>query len=107
MPPEPVLLVLTTLPDSGAARELAECLVGEGLAACVNQIQGVQSVYRWQGELARDSEVMMLIKTTEGQYATLERRLLELHPYELPEILAIAPAQGLGAYLDWIGASCR
>lgn len=97
-----IVLVLSTAPDADTAQLLARTLVGEGLAACVNIIPGVQSIYRWQGKVESVSELNLLIKTTEAGYAALETRLRQLHPYELPEILALRNTAGLPDYLHWI-----
>lgn len=97
-----VLLVICNMPDATQARQLAETLVVEQLAACVNILPGCQSVYRWQGQLESANEVPLLIKTTDTVYASLERRIQELHPYELPEILALPLAAGLAAYQQWV-----
>ena len=97
-----VLLCLTTCPDAASAERIAVALVEEQLAACVNLIPGLRSVYRWQGVIERADEHLLLIKTTTGIYPALQGRLLELHPYELPELLAVKPADGLPAYLQWV-----
>jgi periplasmic divalent cation tolerance protein len=102
---DPVLLCYCTCPDAASAQTLADALVGEGLAACVNQLPGVSSTYRWQGKVITDSEVLLLIKTTESRFAALRERVLALHPYELPELIAVPAAQGHAAYLDWVRAS--
>jgi periplasmic divalent cation tolerance protein len=96
------LLVLTNLPDADSARVLAEHLVAERLAACVNILASCQSVYRWQGKVEAAEEVPLLIKTTEARYAALEAAIRARHPYELPEIVAVPLCHGLPAYLDWV-----
>jgi periplasmic divalent cation tolerance protein len=98
------LLVLTTLPDAASAGRIAEMLVGERLAACVNILPPARSVYRWQGRVEQAEETPLLIKTTAARYPALESRLLQEHPYELPEILAVPIAHGLPAYLGWVEA---
>ena len=100
--PDPVLICYCTCPDAASAKGLAEALVGEGLAACVNRLPGVQSTYRWKGEVVTDGEELLMIKTTAGRFAVLKERVLALHPYELPELIAVPVAQGLEAYLDWV-----
>lgn len=100
-------LVITTLPDQAAALRLAEALVDRRLAACVNVMAPCRSVYRWQGKVADETEVPLLIKTGSDSYAALEAAIRELHPYTLPEIVAIDIAQGLPAYLDWVAAETR
>lgn len=97
-----VLLLLSTFPDAETARRIARTLVEERLAACANLIPGVESIYRWQGKIEQNPEVVALFKTTEAGQARLEARLKELHPYELPEILLFRPESGLPAYLRWI-----
>ena len=102
---DPVLLCYCTCPDAASGQSLADALVGEGLAACVNRLPGVSSTYRWQGKVVTDSEVLLLIKTTESRFAALKQRLLALHPYEVPELIAVPVAQGHAAYLEWVRAS--
>ena len=97
-----VLLVLTNLPDRPAAEKLAEVLVSEGLAACVNVLAPCRSVYRWKGALQNDEEIPVLIKTTVARYPALEAAIRANHPYELPEIVALPVERGLAAYLDWV-----
>jgi len=99
-----VLAVLSTAPDVTTAEGIAQTLVEEGLAACVNVVEGVSSVYRWMGAVQRDREVLMVLKTTSGAVERLRSRLVELHPYEVPEVLALAVADGHAPYLDWVRA---
>ncbi|MGH8494949.1 MAG: divalent-cation tolerance protein CutA [Gammaproteobacteria bacterium] len=96
------LLVLTTCPDAGTAGTIARTLVEERLAACVNRLDGVVSTYRWQGAMQQESECLLLIKTTAVAFDRLEARLLALHPYELPELVAVPVERGSAAYLDWL-----
>lgn len=98
------LLVLCTCPDEASAVRIADALVGERLAACVNRIPGVASTYRWKGEIQRDIENLLVIKTTRERFDTLRERILALHPYELPEVIAVDIASGHAPYLDWIAA---
>jgi periplasmic divalent cation tolerance protein len=98
------LLVLTNLPDRAAAESLADALITEQLAACVNILAPCRSVYRWQGAVQHDEEHPMLIKTTEERYAALEQAIRTRHPYELPEIVAVRIERGLAAYLEWLAA---
>ena len=98
------LLALTNLPDHAAAERLARALVERRLAACVNVLAPCRSVYHWQGRIETADEVTLLIKTTGTQYASLQQAILDLHPYELPEIIAVPVSHGLTAYLDWITA---
>jgi periplasmic divalent cation tolerance protein len=97
-----VLLVLTNTPDRATAERIAESLVAKRVAACVNILGACTSVYRWEGKLEQASEVPLLIKTTRDAYARLESELRKLHPYELPEIIALPVTAGLPAYLDWV-----
>ena len=103
----PVFLILSTCPDADTAQRLARTLVEERLAACVSLLPGVVSTYRWQGQVEQATEVQLLAKTTADQRDALMARLAELHPYELPEILAVETAAGLPAYLDWVTAETR
>ena len=98
----PVLVCFCTCPDRAVADHLAETLVGEGLAACVNVVPGLHSVYRWQGAIERGDETLLLIKTTLAGLPALSARIVELHPHELPEVVAVEVAGGLSAYLDWV-----
>jgi len=97
-----VLLCYCTCPDAASAQKLAEALVGERLAACVNRIPAIASTYRWQGKVVTDHEELLLIKTTAAQFPALRQRLLALHPYELPELIAVPVTEGHGPYLDWV-----
>lgn len=97
-----VLLCYCTCPDADSAHQLAQALVGEGLAACVNQLPGIRSTYRWEGKVTTDSEQLLLIKTTTGRFEALKARLLALHPYELPELIAVPVTHGHEAYLAWV-----
>ena len=96
------LVIFCTCPDRETATRLARTLVEERLAACVNAIGGVVSTYRWQDKIEVDDEVLLLIKTTSDQYEALEARLIELHPYEVPEVLAVEPVAGSAPYLAWL-----
>jgi periplasmic divalent cation tolerance protein len=100
--PDPALLCLTTCPDAETAARVAHVLVEERLAACVNRLPGATSTYRWRGEVHDDAEVLLLIKTTRERFDALRERLVELHPYEVPELIALAIADGHAPYLDWI-----
>ena len=105
--PTKALLVIANCPDEACANRIALAVVEAGLAACVNLLPRVQSVYRWQGNIESASEVPLLIKTTAGRYTELETAIRELHPYDVPEIIALPIAQGLPAYLDWLAAETR
>jgi periplasmic divalent cation tolerance protein len=99
-----VLLVMSTLPDLAVAQQLARTLIERRLAACVSVLAPCTSVYRWRGTVEQAAEVPVLIKTTAGRYAELESALRVLHPYELPEIIAVPVTHGLPGYLDWVAA---
>lgn len=98
-------LALTTCPDVTVAKTIAEALVSERLAACVNRVPGIRSTYIWDGRLQDDDEVLLIIKTTEAQLAAAESRLRALHPYELPEWIVLRVEGGNQAYLDWLTAA--
>lgn len=101
------LLVYCTCPDDETTNQLAEMLVSKQLAACVNIVSGIQSVYAWQGKVQFDDEALLLIKTTSSAYEELQTVLREQHPYELPEIVAVTITTGLPDYLEWINQSVR
>jgi len=101
------LLVLTNLPDRASAERLADLVIGQRLAACVNILAPCRSVYRWKDAVQHDDEHPMLIKTTAERYPALEQALREGHPYELPEIIALPIERGLPAYLDWVAAETK
>src|SRR3954453_12308230 len=96
------LLVLTNLPDRAAAERLADLVVTKNLAACVNILAPCRSVYRWKGAVQHDEEHPLLIKTTAERYPELEKALRAVHPYELPDIVAVPVERGLPAYLEWV-----
>ena len=100
--PHDVLLVLTNLPDRVAAEHIAHAVIEENVAACVNILGPCTSVYRWQGVVEHAEETPLLIKTTHARYAALQALIRRLHPYELPEIIAVPLAQGLPGYLAWV-----
>ena len=101
------LLVLTTCPGSITAKSIANELISGQLAACVQIIAGVQSIFRWVGKVDNKEEHLLLIKTTVERYPELEARITALHPYEIPEIVAIPISGGLSAYLNWIDDCTR
>lgn len=101
------LLVLTNLPDRDAALKLASALVDERVAACVNVLGACTSVYRWQGKVENTEETPVVIKTVASRYAALETAIKRLHPYELPEIVAVPITRGLPAYLQWVTDETR
>ena len=98
-------IALTTLPNREQGEHLAGTLVEERLAACVNVLGPVASIYRWEGKVARDEEVLLFIKTTAAGVAPLQARLLELHPYDTPEFLAFEVGAGAPGYLHWVADS--
>ncbi len=102
-----VIAVLTNLPDSESAFNLARELVRLRLAACVNVLSPATSFYRWEGRDEEATEVPVLIKSTRDRYADLERAIREHHPYSLPEIIAWPVERGLPEYLNWIEDGCR
>lgn len=97
-----ILLVITNLPDAPSAERLARHLIDERAAACVNQLAPCTSTYRWRGNIESATEVPLLIKTTRAAYPRLEKLIRVVHPYELPEIIAVPVTAGLPAYLGWI-----
>lgn len=96
------ILVLCSCPDEAVAERIARTLVEERLAACVNRISALRSTYRWQGRVEDEPEVLLLAKTSGSRYEALERRISALHPYEVPEIVALPIVAGSKAYLDWL-----
>ena len=97
-----VVLVFTTFPDIATARHIGTELLTRQCVACVNLLPASESIYRWEGELCRQPEVVVLIKTTRRVLPTLEGAILDLHPYACPELLAIEVVAGLPAYLQWV-----
>jgi periplasmic divalent cation tolerance protein len=96
-----ILIVLTTVPDRKVGAELGRQLVQERLAACVNLLPGVRSFYLWQDELEDAEEALLIAKVRADRFGEYERRMLELHPYDLPEIVGLGVAAVHQAYLDW------
>ena len=101
------LLVLTNCPSEADADRIALAVVEQGLAACVNRLPAVNSIYRWKGSVERATEVPLLIKTTRERYGDLEQAIRHLHPYDLPEIIALPIEVGFGPYLRWIDAETQ
>jgi periplasmic divalent cation tolerance protein len=101
----PYQLILCTCPDNQVAEQLASSLVEQRLAACINIVPGLTSIYRWQGKLERGTEVLLLIKTTWELYTAVENAIRQQHPYELPEIIAVTVDKGSPDYLRWITTS--
>ncbi|MGP1716857.1 MAG: divalent-cation tolerance protein CutA [Methylophilus sp.] len=103
-PEEEIIIVFTHVPDMACAESMAHTLVNEQLAACVNISSPVKSVYRWQGKIETAEEIALAIKTPRRGYAKVAERVRALHPYELPEIVAIHVNEGLPEYLRWVAA---
>ena len=100
--PDTTVLLLSTTPDGEVARTISRALVEEGLAACVNFLPGITSVYRWRGAVETNSEHLLLIKTRSGQVDGLLKRLPALHPYDVPEVITLPITSGYPPYLQWI-----
>jgi periplasmic divalent cation tolerance protein len=98
-----VVALCTTPPEN--ARSIATRLVTERLAACVNVVPAVESIYRWEGRIESGAESLLVIKTTSGQLAALAQRLVAIHPYQCPELITLPVTGGLPAYLQWVIAS--
>lgn len=102
-----VLIVLTNCPDPESARRIALHLVEQRMAACVNQLAPVQSTYRWNGTVESAVEVPLLIKCTRESYPLVEHAVRQLHPYEVPEVIALPLAAGYAPYLRWVADESR
>ena len=98
------IVVFCTAPDMDIADRIGRELVKDEMAACVNIIKGVSSIYKWKGEICRESEVLLIIKTVESLYFALEAKIKSLHPYEVPEIISLPISAGLVDYLKWISS---
>lgn len=98
-------IVLCTVPDRDTAEDIANILIADNLAACVNIIPGITSVYRWEDRIEQAEEQILIIKTGGEVYRALQERISDLHPYELPEIIAVPIQDGLPAYLNWLTQS--
>jgi len=103
---EQVLLALSTFPDAETARRIAQQLVTERLAACANLTPAVESIYRWEGKVEQAEETLVLFKTTRARFPALQAKLKSLHPYDVPELIAVAVQDGLPDYLRWVAESC-
>jgi len=106
-PSEEVRVVLVTAPDEETARAIAVAVVAERLAACVNLVPAVRSIYRWEGRVEEEAEVLLVAKTAESTLAALTERVRALHPYDLPEVLALPAVGGSDAYLRWVSEESR
>lgn len=102
-----VVVILSTAPDDARAESLAQALVAEGLAACVNIHAPMTSIFRWHGQNQRDSERQLVIKTARERVSAVEARLKELHSYELPEFIVLSVDGGSDAYLEWVIGETR
>jgi periplasmic divalent cation tolerance protein len=98
------LVVLVTAPDPEKAAEIARTLVEERLAACGNVLSGLRSIYRWEGNVQDEREALLLLKTTRARFEALRARVLALHPYQVPEVIALPVEAGSAPYLAWIAA---
>lgn len=101
------LLVMSNVPDEKMAVEIARRLVEQGLAACVNILPTVRSIYRWQDAVEEATELTLLIKTVQSRYAEVEIAIKAMHSYDVPEIIALPITEGLPAYLDWIAKTTK
>jgi periplasmic divalent cation tolerance protein len=99
------IAVLVTAPSADEASRIAKVLVSDRLAACVNIVPGVHSIYEWEGKLCTDTEALLIIKTAQDAYSLLEARLKEIHPYSVPEVIALKIDRGSAQYLEWISQS--
>jgi periplasmic divalent cation tolerance protein len=97
------LVVLVTAPSVEKAAELGRALVSERLAACANVVPGIRSIYWWDGKVQDEGEALILLKTTRGRFEALRDRVLVLHPYQVPEVIALPVEAGSEKYLEWIG----
>lgn len=105
MPDTAIAMVVVTAPSHDVAERIVTTVVEERLAACGNIVPGVTSIYRWEGAVQRDDEVLVLFKTTQAAQPQLIDRVEELHPYDVPEALALPVSAGLEAYMKWVAAS--
>lgn len=104
---EPLHVVLVTAPDAEVGARIGRALVEEGLAACANLVPGIRSIYRWEGAVHDDAEVLLILKTRAALSAALAARVRALHPYQLPEVLALPVAGGSEPYLDWVRSAAE
>jgi periplasmic divalent cation tolerance protein len=100
----PVMVVLTTVPSAEEGTRIGETVVREGLAACANVVPGVTSIFRWKGTVERESEALVVVKTTPEAVRSLRERIVALHSYELPEVIALEVTSALPAYAAWVHA---
>jgi periplasmic divalent cation tolerance protein len=107
MPNPEARVVLCTFPNPDKAADVARTIVGERLAACVNLVPAVRSIYAWSGEVQDETETLTVIKTTDDRFEALSKRLVELHPYEVPEVIALPILDSHAPYLTWLIESTR
>jgi periplasmic divalent cation tolerance protein len=96
------LVILCTVPDRGSGERIARSLVQERLAGCVNLVPGVVSIYRWEGEVKQEDELLLIIKTAAGRFEAVRAAITKLHPYDIPEVIALPIAEGDPKYLAWL-----
>jgi periplasmic divalent cation tolerance protein len=99
------IMILSTVPDAEKAGEIARALVEEHLVACVNIVPGLRSIYRWEGKLADEAEVLCIIKTARDRFDQVAARIRQMHPYSVPEIIALPIVKGFEPYLEWVRKS--
>ena len=100
-------IILCTCPDAESAERIADALIGERLAACVNRLPGVRSLFPWEGRVDSEEEELLVIKSRGALFAALRERIRHLHPYDVPEVLSLAVAEGDDDYLAWMAESLR
>ena len=105
--PENQIVILCTVPDRGSGEKIAQALVEERLAACVNLVPGVVSTYRWEGAVKQEDELLLLIKTNGTRFEAVRERVMALHPYDIPEIIAIPITMGSADYLKWLSDNLK
>ncbi len=101
------IVVLVTAPDASKAAEIAKAAVEAGLAACGNVVPGLRSIYRWEGKLCDEPEVLLVLKTEARLFEALRAKVVSLHPYQCPEVIALPVQAGHAPYLEWISSSVR
>jgi periplasmic divalent cation tolerance protein len=101
------IVVFCTVPSKEVASAIADALVPSGRAACVNIISGIESVYTWKGEVCRDAESLLIIKSRRDLFETIRQTIISIHPYEVPEIISLSIAEGHDPYLTWIEETTR
>ena len=96
------IIIYCTCPDIETASRISRLIISQHMAACVNQVQGVTSIYEWEGKIEQENEVLLIIKTTDERFKSIQQLVSEEHPYELPELIAVPVTHGLPDYLEWI-----